>query len=186
MTTDTQADFAVAREELRASLHRQNQLREYLVMNGADKLSHSSRMLLDHLLGVQGILQRTKSEEPLCTAGLFHSVYGTAIYQLKLISTNKREEVRALIGARAEEIVWTFCMMPGRPTVWEMGLSNHRHDFLAQHYKTKHSAPDQLWLDLLRLECANMLEQRAALHKFPFLMRHAKEMGMLDPEGFCV
>jgi hypothetical protein len=186
VTTDIDEDFMRARAELRTKLDRQDQLRQFLAANGADRQPHGGRLLLDHLLGVQGILQRARSEEVVCTAGLFHSVYGTAIYKPQLVPASRREEVREMIGGRAEEIVWTFGVMPGRPTVWELCLSNSRHEFLGEKFVIEHSTAEQLWLDLLRLECANLLEQKAALHKFPFLMRHAKGLGMLDAEGFCI
>lgn len=186
MITETNRDLERARAELRTQLHRQDQLRQFLAANGADKQPHSGRFLMDHLLGVQEILQRAKSEEVVCTAGLFHSVYGTAIYKPQLVPASRREEVRAVIGGRCEEIVWTFGVMPARPTVWELCLSNNRHEFLSEKFAIEHSTAEQLWLDLLRLECANLLEQKAALHKFPFLMRHAKGLGMLDAEGFCI
>jgi len=185
MTTDGQG-FIDAKSELRPCTGRQATLRAYLVQNGADKQPHSGRFLIDHLLGVQGILRRSKAEEVVCLAGLFHSVYGTAIYKPTLISRDKRVEVQALIGHRAEEIVWTFGLMPARPHAWEVGLSNKDHSFLEKNFPVEHSTPDQLWLDLLRLECANLLEQKSALHKFPFLALKAQDVGMLDADGFCV
>ncbi len=173
---------------MRAYLGKQAELRAYLVKNGADKQPHGDRMLLDHLLGVQGILQRAKSEEAVCHAGLFHSVYGTTVYKPTLIDKSRREEVQALIGLRAEgdRVDLRRCAATARPTVWEVGLSNKQSSVVMSNFRIEHSTPDQLWHDLLRLECANLLEQKSALHKFPFLMRHAEGVGMLDAEGFCV
>jgi hypothetical protein len=160
-------------------------MRDYLVAQGAHKQPHSGRSLLVHLEGVHRILVAAKSEPDVCRAGMFHSVYGTAAYKLQLLDREKRAEVRDLIGARAEEVAWTFCKLPMRVQALDLSLQNCNHDWLAEQVKCRYSTYDQLWLDLVRLECANLIEQHA-LHQFPSLGRHAQRIGMLDAEGFCV
>jgi hypothetical protein len=80
---------------------------EFLEKIGADEKSHSSRTLLDHLLGTYNKLKEWNAPEYLQDAGLFHSVYGTSSFKHQ--STNDRDAVRGLIGEQAEEIVFMFC-----------------------------------------------------------------------------
>jgi hypothetical protein len=47
----------------------------------------------------------------VCRAGLFHSIYGTELFRRWSLPLERREEVRALIGERAERIVFANCMM---------------------------------------------------------------------------
>ena len=74
---------------------------------GAVDKGHSSRTLLDHLLGTYNKLKEWNAPEYLQDAGLFHSVYGTSSFKHQ--STNNRDAVRDLIGEQAEEIVFMFC-----------------------------------------------------------------------------
>ena len=75
-------------------------------INANDK-SHSGKTLIDHLIGVHDILKEWDAPQYLQDAGLFHSVYGTAVFKHQ--STNNRDAVRDLIGEQAEEIVFMFC-----------------------------------------------------------------------------
>ena len=48
---------------------------------GAKEVAHSGRTLLDHLFGVHNLLAEWGAAPKLCLAGLFHSIYGTALPQ---------------------------------------------------------------------------------------------------------
>ena len=59
------------------------------------------RSLLDHLLGTQYLLQQAGYPEPICTAGLIHSVYGTNRFTTISIDPSddaERARVRASVG----------------------------------------------------------------------------------------
>jgi len=161
------------------------ELHSYLVANGADRQPHGRRFLLDHLEGVHRILVGAKSEPDVCAAVLFHSVYGTALYKPRLVDTARRDEIQRLIGARAEEIVWAFCTLQMRAKALDLSLQCGNHDWLAGKVACRHCEPDRLWSDLIRVECANLLEQHA-LQEFPSIGRHAREIGIVDAEGFLV
>jgi (p)ppGpp synthase/HD superfamily hydrolase len=64
-------------------------------INANDK-SHSGKTLIDHLVGVHDILKEWDAPQYLQDAGLFHSVYGTAVFKHQ--STNDRDAVKKLIG----------------------------------------------------------------------------------------
>lgn len=77
---------------------------DFLVSLGAEKIEHSGEHFLAHLIAVCRDLRRWGCEEPVCLAGLFHSIYGTEKFQSFSLSLERREELRDLIGERAERL----------------------------------------------------------------------------------
>src|SRR4029077_20396088 len=49
--------------------------------------------------------------EDVCRAGMFHSIYGTEKFQGFILPLERRDEVRALIGERAERLAYLNCAM---------------------------------------------------------------------------
>jgi hypothetical protein len=49
--------------------------------------------------------------EELCRAGMFHSIYGTELFQGFKLPLERRPEVAALIGERAERLAYLNCAM---------------------------------------------------------------------------
>ena len=154
----------------------------YLLVRGAGTTAHSGYTLWAHLAGVHRILVETNSDADVCNAGLFHSVYGTAAFKSVTAEPSARGEVRELIGSSAEDLVWAFCNLP-RPQLFEASLATREYGWL----DTLDAAgpKSEVLKGLLRLECANLLEQRM-LYQFPQLTRHAQEIGLLDADGFCL
>ena len=75
----------------------------------ADAVKHSGRSFYDHLCGTHALLEQWGNCEPVCTAGLFHSLYGTNRFRHKSWPLTERATIRELIGERAEELVYLFC-----------------------------------------------------------------------------
>jgi hypothetical protein len=80
----------------------------FLESAGAERVEHSNESLLDHLLATREVLASWGGRRELCDAGLFHSVYGTQFLGDELLGTDRRDEVRAMIGAEAEAVVWLW------------------------------------------------------------------------------
>ena len=91
---------------------------KFLKELGADRVPHSGRYLIDHLVGVHDILVGWKLEQYVCDAGLFHSIYGTMTFQHK--TTEDREKIKELIGSKAERLVYEFSMLE-RPRTFHIG-----------------------------------------------------------------
>jgi hypothetical protein len=157
-------------------------LKDYLIAKGTGQTAHSCNRLWDHLSGVHRILKACDSAEHVCSAGLFHSVYGTQAFKKVTIDAARRPEVQALIGQAAEALVWAFCTLP-RPKLLEVSLKQQTFNWANDLEGAIN--PTQFAQDLIRLECANLIEQRT-LHQFPCLAHKAQEMRMLDRDGFSV
>jgi hypothetical protein len=159
-----------------------SKLKDYLLNHSVASAEHSGATLWEHLVGVHRILQVVGSDDYVCNAGLFHSVYGTQSFKTVSVDKSKRNEVQALIGVQAESLVWAFCTLP-RPALLESSLKQQSFDW-ADKLEGVNDAK-QFAQDLIRLECANLLEQKV-LYKFPCLAQAAQGMRMLDREGFSV
>lgn len=81
---------------------------EFLIQLGADRIRHTDCTLLDHLVALHRDLAAWESPEEVCMAGLFHSIYGTQNFHHASITLDRRDEVRGLIGKRAENLVYLY------------------------------------------------------------------------------
>lgn len=88
-----------------------NQLIDFLVGLGIEKVGHTGTTYLGHAIAVYHLMQRQGCTEELCRAGLFHSIYGTQGFQEFALPLDRRQEVRALIGDRAERLAYWNCAM---------------------------------------------------------------------------
>jgi hypothetical protein len=83
--------------------------RELLVAKGARAIRHPGGTLLEHLLRVHALLEAWGARPALALAGLCHAYYGTDGFATALGGTGRRGELREVIGAEAEEIVYLYC-----------------------------------------------------------------------------
>ena len=116
---------------------------EFLLDNDVDKNSHSERSLLEHLTGTASLLMDWGCSNDIVYAGLCHSIYGTDSYHTVTIDPSKRNEIRALIGDKAESLAWEF--------------GNRKNPRIASFVQNKET-------DLVVIECANLIEQKVEPH----------------------
>jgi len=117
---------------------------EYLFAHGANETAHTGRTLYDHLIGTYLILRSWGDdyvEDHVAVAGMFHSIYGTTYFKHQ--TTDNRNEIRDLIGSKAEKLVWAFCLL-GQP----------RKDHMLNTARTHWVAIDELYM----IDCANTLD----------------------------
>src|SRR5271165_934999 len=86
-------------------------LTHFLVKLGIEQIGHTNKSYLAHLVGVYRYMEERDCSEELCRAGMFHSIYGTELFQGFKLPLEKRAEVRALIGERAERLAYLNCAM---------------------------------------------------------------------------
>jgi hypothetical protein len=87
------------------------ELTDFLLGLGTERVGHSGKNYLAHVIGVYRLMQAQGCDEDLCRAGLFHSIYGTQQFQRFKLPLERRPEVRALIGDRAERLAYLNCAM---------------------------------------------------------------------------
>ena len=78
---------------------------------GAADVGHTNKTYLAHCIGVHNDMKKWGGDEEMCRAALFHSIYGTELFQDFALPVERRDEVRALIGERAEYLAYVNCAM---------------------------------------------------------------------------
>lgn len=84
------------------------QVEGFLRGRGADGIAHPGGTLLAHLGRVADLLASWGADGDVQAAGLCHAVYGTDGYDRSLADLSERVAVTALIGRRAEELVYLY------------------------------------------------------------------------------
>jgi len=88
-----------------------DELVDFLANLGTERVAHTEGTFLDHLIGVYRDMEKWGEGEALCRAGMFHSIYGTEKFQRFSLPVSRREEIRRLIGERAERLAYLNCAM---------------------------------------------------------------------------
>jgi hypothetical protein len=109
--------------EIHAMSSNYKQLTDFLVELGIEKVPHSQKSYLGHLVSVYRLMESEGCTEEMCRAGMFHSIYGTQQFQGFKLELNQRSMVRDLIGARAEKLGYLNCAMQ-RETFDEAALGD--------------------------------------------------------------
>jgi hypothetical protein len=119
-----------ARADEEAPLDKRREVEGFLRRAGAGRLRHAhGRSLLDHLIGTGAILRAWSQPEWIQNAGLLHSVYSSEAYRQSLLDWSKRDELRRLVGERAERIVSLFCRLSRNEFVGQLT----RRDRIPEH-----------------------------------------------------
>jgi hypothetical protein len=87
----------------------------FLVDLGTADVVHTEKSFLAHLVSVYRLMESEGCDVDLCRAGMFHSIYGTQKFQGFKLPLDRRDEIRALIGERAERLGYLNSAMD-RPT----------------------------------------------------------------------
>lgn len=134
---------------------------DWLCDLGVDAVPHTKKTYLGHLVAVHNKLAEWGCPEDVCLAGLFHSIYGTELFQGFKLAEDRRDELIALIGERAEKLAYVNCFVdratldaPARSTA---GPYVVRHRETGEMIELAESDFD----DLCRVHLADYLEQVA-------------------------
>ena len=84
---------------------------DFLLEIGIEQVPHTQKSYLAHLIAVFRDLEKAGCPDDVCRAGMFHSIYGTEKFQGFTLPVERRGEVRALIGERAEYLAYLNCAM---------------------------------------------------------------------------
>ncbi len=135
------------------------ELERVLVAGSAHLTPHSGRTLLDHLVGTYWLLSDWGCEEDICLAGLVHSAYGTASLSHTTIPVTERAKLKSLVGAEAERLAYLFsacATTADRVKAVAKGTIQSRYDGREIDVSVEDARK------VLVIECANLIEQRAA------------------------
>ncbi|GLZ29408.1 hypothetical protein Lesp02_15980 [Lentzea sp. NBRC 105346] len=80
----------------------------WLREHGAETIDHPGGTLYAHLLRIRDRLKALGLAEHVQLAGLVHAVYGTDGFPLALADHTNRDEIRDLVGAEAEDLVYRY------------------------------------------------------------------------------
>jgi hypothetical protein len=86
-------------------------LTKFLVDLNIESVPHTQKNYLAHLIAVYRFMKDAGCTEELCRAGMFHSIYGTQQFQGFKLSLESRDDVRQLLGERAERLAYLNCAM---------------------------------------------------------------------------
>lgn len=122
-----------------------------------DGIEHYGRRLQEHLIGTHDLLAAWGNPDHVCLAGLFHSVYGTKTFRSSALTTDSRNDVRTLIGERAESLVHAFGMSDRKRLL----LENRSTPFLWIDHRTgeRNEISGVVLNELVEMEVANFVEQ---------------------------
>jgi len=84
---------------------------DFLIGMGIEQVPHTHKSYLVHLIAVFRSLESLGCPEDVCRADMFHSIYGTERFQGFALPLERRDEVRTLIGDRAERLAYLNCAM---------------------------------------------------------------------------
>lgn len=119
---------------------------------GADRIPHSGRTLLDHLVSTADIIRRWTDDEDTYKAALFHSIYGTEFFKNAPLKSQARERIVEVIGPAAERLVYIFCVM-------DRGSLNDALITSGSTYSVKWTgAPDRAPIELLEDDFARVIQ----------------------------
>ena len=119
--------------------------------------SHSRRTLLAHLKGTHALLVEWENPPAVCVAGLFHSIYGTYLFDRHSADMSMRGRIRDAIGAEAERLVYVFCVTDRRCFYEHLGESSVRLRDIV-HDRNLDLDGESL-AALIEIEVANVLDQ---------------------------
>ena len=98
---------------------------DFLVDLGLEKIGHTEKSYLGHLIAVHRDLKHWGCAEDVCFAGMFHSIYGMQKFQGFTLPLQRRGELRGLLGERAERLAYLNCAMY-RPSFDELAQQQRR------------------------------------------------------------
>jgi hypothetical protein len=84
---------------------------DFLIAQGITDLPHTGKTYLGHLIAVERLMEERGCGRDACRAGMFHSLYGTEAFQRFKLPLERRGEIRAVIGERAERLAYLNCAM---------------------------------------------------------------------------
>lgn len=143
-------------------------LTDFLLAQGVEQVGHSGKSYLAHLIGVYKLMQTQGCTEEACRAGMFHSIYGTELFQGFKLPLERRGEIRALIGERAERLAYLNCAMDRSTFDRAVKQTGSSYVFSDRLSGEKVSLSQEDFDDLCRIHLYDWLEQVPRSQKWDY------------------
>lgn len=141
-------------------MHRNfKQLIDFLLGLGAEQVSHTEKTYLAHVIGVYRDMEERGCTDEVCQAGMFHSIYGTELFQRFALPLQRRHEVRVLIGERAEYLAYLNCAMDRTSFDRAVLQSEGPYRILDRFTGVEVDVSEDDLMDLCRIHLYDWLEQ---------------------------
>jgi hypothetical protein len=155
---------------------------------GTEDVQHSGEKgFLAHLVAVFRDMEAWGGNQDLCRAALFHSIYGTELFRRWSLPLDRRDDVRALIGERAERIAFVNCLM-NRSSFDALLDSEGPYRLLNRETGGTMELSREDFDDLVRLQLCDWLEQVARSERWTYrrdaYRRMAKRLGGVAQESY--
>lgn len=142
---------------------------------------------LAHLIGVFRDLETWGCERDVCRAGLFHSIYGTELFRRWSLPLDRRKEIQALIGERAEWLAYVNCLMD-RATFDALLESDGPYRIRNRETGETMELSRRDYDDLVRVHLCDWLEQVGRSgnwdYRFEAYRRMAQRLGGVAQESY--
>lgn len=138
---------------------------QFLTDLGTESIGHSGdKKYLAHLVSVFNDVRSWGGAQYLARSGMFHSIYGTQLFQGFTLPVERRDELKALIGEDAEWIAFLNCFVHREP--FDQAILDGSTDYVVHNRETGESyqLTEQNWKDLIFLHLCDWLEQIERLH----------------------
>lgn len=160
------------------------QLTNFLVAIGIDDIPHTQKSYLAHLIAVYRYLEAHGAGVDVCRAGMFHSIYGTEKFQGFTLPLDRRAQVRALIGDRAERLAYLNCAMDRPSFDRAVEQTSGPRTFTDRITGELVSLSEGDFDDLCRVHLLDWLEQVARSEEWDYRRGSYKRMAERLGEGF--
>ena len=161
---------------------------DFLLEIGIEQVPHTQKSYLAHLIAVFRDLEKAGCPEDVCRAGMFHSIYGTEKFQGFTLPVERRGEVRALIGERAEYLAYLNCAMDRASFDRAVEKEVEPYRIIDRLTCTAVSLGQEDFDDLCRVHFYDWLEQVPRSHEWDYrraaYRKMAERLGKTAEENF--
>jgi hypothetical protein len=138
-------------------------VRVWLRRHGAQQIAHPGGNLYAHLCRVSERLAVLGCSSDVQAAGLTHAVYGTDGFDLALLDRADRAELRDLVGADAEELVYLYGACDRRRSWRELAETGQVFDRFVRQVRTPNAAQLRSLMDLSIVNELDIIEHDPAV-----------------------
>jgi len=151
-------------------------LSKFYISIGADNIRHTGKTLLAHAIGVYKGLSGQGFSTDVCCAGLFHSIYGTELFQRFKLPVDRRADLRSLIGEYAENLVFINCFISRASLDAQMQMAQEPFTLVHRENGENISLSKSEFDDLVAVHLFDHLEQVSRSQQWDYRRREYQAM----------